>query len=596
MSTTFAPNLRWRLSIVLFLVATAGMLAPAAMQAQQIRTESATVQAEADPHTATAEHGMVVAVSPPAVDVGVEILKRGGNAVDAAVAVAFAEAVTWPEAGNIGGGGFMLIAPGKSASEQDPTFIDYRETAPAAATATMFELGESRLTAKFVGTPGTVRGLELAHQKYGKLPWKDLVAPAIALAREGFEVDAGLARSLNGVLRDRASENNAEMHRVFDHPAGRPWQAGDHLVQPDLAATLERIATGGAAGFYTGKTAELLVAEMQRGNGIITAADLVSYTAKQREPIHSTFRGYDVYGSPPPSSGGICNALALNMLEEFDLRQQDRNSPRTLHVMIETMRRVFHERAQYLGDADFTSIPDELTSKAFAKKLAATIDLEHATPSHDLDGELTVAGGGSNTTHFSVVDGDGMAVSNTYTLEHSYGSRVVVTGGGFFLNNEMGDFNQKPGLTDERGNIGTPANVIEPGKRMLSSMSPTIVKRDGQLVLVTGSPGGRTIINTVLCVLVNVLEYDMKVREAVDAPRLHHQWFPDRASIESRLRFGGGSPPAELTATLDALREMGHEIGEIRGQGDAHSISVDPVTGKLTGAADRRLNGKAAGY
>ncbi|MDA7977752.1 MAG: gamma-glutamyltransferase [Pirellulales bacterium] len=553
------------------------------------RRTASTVQSQ---RVADGKHGMVAAVSPPAVDVGVEILKAGGNAVDAAVAVAFAEAVTWPEAGNIGGGGFMLVAPGRSAEDKSPTFFDYRETAPAAATPDMFALGESRLTARFVGTPGTVRGLELAHKKFGKLSWPDLVKPAVALARDGFEVNTALARSLNGVLRDRRSVNNAEMHRVFDHPEGRLWRNGDRLLQPELAATLERIMEQGAAGFYTGRTAELFVAEMRRSGGLITAADLTNYEAKERTPIHSTYRGYDIYGAPPPSSGGIANALALNMLEGLNLKREDRFAPRTLHVMAEAMRRAFHQRAMHLGDADFVEVPEYLTSKEFASELAASLH-ERATPSRSLAEEMEILDGGENTTHFSVVDDDGMAVSNTYTLEHSFGSRVVVNGGGFFLNNEMGDFNQKPGHTDERGNIGTPANVIAPGKRMLSSMSPTIVKRDGELVLVTGSPGGRTIINTVLCIVVNVLEYEMEIGAAVDAPRIHHQWFPDQLRVETH-RFGNVGE--DLTSTIEALRSMGHRVTTVRGQGDAHSIFYDAATGQLRGAADKRLDGKAAGY
>jgi gamma-glutamyltranspeptidase/glutathione hydrolase len=535
---------------------------------------------------ASGTRGMVVSVSRPASEVGVEVLKRGGNAVDASVAVAFALAVTWPEAGNIGGGGFMLVYP--AGGKGEPVLIDYRETAPAAATKDMFARGKPSAY-KLIGTPGTVRGLALAHAKFGKLPWKDLVAPAIKLAEDGFEVNGPLARSLNGVLR--RYPDFAELQRVYGKDGGKVrWQAGDRLVQPDLAKTLKRIAEGGADAFYTGELADLFVAEMKAGGGLITKDDLTGYKAKERNPIHGTYRGYDVYGPPPPSSGGICLVEMLNVVEGFELRKQERWSAPTLHLTIEAARRAYCDRAKYLGDPDFVTVPEELTTKEHAKKLAKGIDLKQATKSETLAGDVPLSGEGSDTTHFSVVDRDGMAVANTYTLEESFGSGVVVKGAGFLLNNEMGDFNPKPGVTDRKGLIGTPANEVAPGKRMLSSMTPVVVARDGKPVLVTGSPGGRTIINTVFCVVINALEFEMPLREAVDAPRFHHAWMPDRVQVEAAFL-------EEHKDAVQQLRAMGHTIERVTGkQGDAHSIRIDPRTGGYEGVADRRRDGWAAGY
>jgi gamma-glutamyltranspeptidase/glutathione hydrolase len=530
-----------------------------------------------------ARHGMVVAVSPPGADVGRDVLRRGGNAVDAAVATALAMAVTYPSAGNLGGGGFMVIHPADGRSPV--SVIDYRETAPAAARRTMFTRKDSWYSHRAVGVPGTVAGLALAHQKFGKLPWKGLVLPAIKLAEEGFVIDEQLAGSLNWILG--SNQVTPELRRVLGKNNGRAeWEAGDRLVQKDLARTLRRIADRGADGFYKGETAEQIVREMKAGGGLITAQDLAGYQAKPRSPIHGTYRGYDVYAPPPPSSGGVCLVLMLNMLERFELKKHGRYSPHTLHVLAEVMRRAYCDRARYLGDADFVKVPAHLTSKPYARKLAATIDLRKATRSEDLALDILMRGEGDSTTHFSVIDADGMAVSNTYTLERSYGSRIVVSGAGFLLNNEMIDFNWFPGQTDREGTIGTEANTIVPGKRMLSSQTPTIVARGGKVVLITGSPGSRTIINTVLNVLVNVIDFDMDVRKAVDAPRLHHQWFPDE------LRFEGTEEHAEAVKRLSA---MGHKVVGTR-QGDAHSIAVHPRTGAYVGAADGRINGKASGF
>jgi gamma-glutamyltranspeptidase/glutathione hydrolase len=534
-------------------------------------------------HTAQGQHGMVVAVSPAGADVGRDILKKGGNAVDAAIATAFAMAVTYPAAGNIGGGGFMVVYPGKG---QEPVVIEFRETAPAAASKTMFSKNESWYTHKCVGVPGTVRGMELAHKRFGKLPWKDLVLPAVKLADEGFVLNAAMSDSLNyGVTK---SGGFPEMERVLGKPGDGSWKAGDRLVQKDLARTLRLIADGGADAFYKGPIADLIVAEMKSGNGLITKDDLANYRAKERKPIHGTYRGYDVYAPPPPSSGGICLVEMLNILENFELGKMDRWSPDTLHLLVETMRRAYCDRARHLGDADFVKIPEHLTSKEYAKKLAAGIDRTRATKSEELAKDIPVVPEGDSTTHFSVIDGDGMGVSMTYTLERSYGSCIVVKGAGFLLNNEMIDFNWFPGVTDRGGNIGTEANQIAPGKRMLSSQTPTIVAKDGKVVLLTGSPGSRTIINTSLQVVVNVLDFGMTPRDAVDAPRLHHQWLPDRARFE-------GAYDKKYENAINKLKAMGHTIVGTK-QGDAHTIYVDPKTGIYHGAADKRQDGKAAGY
>jgi gamma-glutamyltranspeptidase/glutathione hydrolase len=509
----------------------------------------------------------------------------GGNAVDAAVATAFALAVTWPEAGNIGGGGFMLVAPGRG---QAPVFIDYRETAPAASTRDMFATSQPDYL--MVGVPGTVRGLALAHQQFGKLPWKLLLAPAIKLAENGFAIDAALAGSLNDVLShrgDSAGSHRAELHRVFGRPGGGEWRAGDRLVQPDLAATLQAIADGGANAFYRGPVADKLVAEIKAGGGIITHEDLAAYQARIRTPIHGVYRGFDIYAPSPPSSGGVALIETLNILEPQRLRDNGRWNPITLHWMTEAMRRAYRDRAEYLGDSDFARVPEKLITKNYAQELAKTIDPDRATPSDAVAGSIRLSD--ENTTHFSVIDSSGMAVANTYTLEQAFGGKIVVRGGGFLLNNEMGDFNSRPGLTNRKGLIGTEPNLIAPGKRMLSSMTPTIVMRDGRVVLVAGSPGGRTIINTVLCVVLNVIEFRMPLRDAVDTPRMHHQWLPDELRVERSLE-------REHPEAIAALRQRGHRvIVNSSPQGDAHCIAADEKGGYV-GVADQRRSGWAAGY
>jgi gamma-glutamyltranspeptidase/glutathione hydrolase len=532
----------------------------------------------------TSRNGMVVSVSAPASDVGATILRRGGNAIDAAVATAFALAVTHPSAGNIGGGGFMVIRP----AHGDPITIDYRERAPLASTPTMYldstgNIARQRTATGYLapGVPGTVRGLALAHKRYGKLTWKDVVAPAVILAEQGFVLTDALARSLNrevgGAMKPYPSSVAA-----YGKPGGGQWIPGDTLRLPDLGRTLREIASRGPDAFYTGWIADSIASAMAANGGLITRKDLAAYEAKVRRPIRGTYRGYEIISMPPPSSGGVAMVEMLNILEQFDLPAWGPSSPRSLHYEIEAMRRAYLDRARYLGDPDFVKdMPlSRLTSKAYAKSLAATIDPEHASSSVELGKDIVTAVASNEhdeTTHFSVVDKLGNAVSNTFTLEGGYGSHVVVPGTGMILNNEMGDFNKKPGETNLTGDIGTPANLIAPGKRMLSSMSPTIVTKNGKLFMVTGSPGGRTIINTVTELVLNATTYGMDVRQAVDAPRLHHQWLPDAVTFERE---------GVADSTVARLTAMGHTVKFGGGQGDGHSIIVRD--GVAYGANDHR--------
>ncbi len=483
---------------------------------------------------ARARKGMVVTQHFIASQVGAEALWDGGNAVDAAVASAFALAVVHPTAGNLGGGGFLLY---RSAAAESAAY-DFREVAPAGSTPTMWlkdgkydpdRHHESHLA---VGVPGTVAGLYMAWKDHGTLPWRRLVEPAIVLAREGFIVTDGLARSLREVLPDmkKYPASVAQFSR-----AGVPYEAGDLLRQPDLARTLERIAQEGPAGFYQGETARLIEAEMKAGGGLITRADLKAYRPLRRTPLRGTYRGYDVLAMPPVSSGGVALLTMLNVLEGYDLAKDGFGSAANVHRIAETMRRAYADRARFLGDPAFN--PDmpvaRLISKEHAAALRKTIDERRASVSDPARFEWPAES--NDTTHLTVVDADRNAVSMTYTLEDNYGSKILVPGAGFLLNNEMGDFNAGPGLTDRTGLVGTEPNLAAPGKRMLSSMTPTILVRDGKLFLTIGSPGGRTIINTVLLAILNVVDFGMNVQEAVDAPRLHHQWLPDELRYE---KFG----------------------------------------------------------
>lgn len=529
--------------------------------------------------------GMVVSVNGIASDIGARILARGGNAVDAAVATAFALAVVHPAAGNIGGGGFMVVRPTSGAA----TTFDYRERAPLKATKTMYldsagNIVRGRTSTGYLapGVPGTVRGLALAHKKFGKLKWKDLVSPAADLATKGFVLSGDLARSINNEVT--RMQPYPQSVKAYGKPGGGDWAGGDTMVLADLGRALRSIADNGPNAFYTGWIADSLAATMTAGGGLITKKDLAAYAARQRAPVRGTYRGYEIISMAPPSSGGVAIIEMLNMLEPHDLAKMGKQSAQAQHLIIEAQRRAYLDRARFLGDPDFTPVPvARLTSKAHARKTAATIDATRATKSSELGQDIltrALPAESDETTHFSVVDRNGMAVSNTYTLEGSYGSHVVVSGAGFILNNEMGDFNKKPGFTDSTGTIGTLPNQIAPGKRMLSSMTPTIVARNGRLFLVTGTPGGRTIINTTLHMILNSIDFGMDVRAAVDFPREDSQWMPDVAIYERN------GLPDSVVKTLEG---MGHRIRFATGTwGDAHSIRYDGRTRTAWGANDTR--------
>lgn len=533
-----------------------------------------------------AREAMVVSQDEIASEIGAAVMRDGGNAVDAAVATAFALAVTYPTAGNIGGGGFLVYRP----AEGEPVAYDFRETAPGRASPTMFMRDgeydralhhDSHLA---VGVPGTVAGLHLAWSEHGSLPWDRLLEPAVALARDGFPVSDALARSLSGVL-PRMTAYPASVAQFSN--GGTPYRPGETLRQPDLGRTLTRIAEQGPAGFYKGETAELIEREMAAHGGFITRADLAAYRALRRVPLRGTYRGYEVISMPPISSGGTAMVQMLNLLEGYDLAELGAGSAAATHLIIESMRRAYADRALHLGDPAFTRrMPiGRLTSKAYAAELRRTIDLHQASVSSPAT--FVWPSEGDETTHLSTVDGARNAVSLTYTLEQGYGSKITVPGAGFLLNNEMGDFNPAPGMTTETGLIGTPPNLAEPGKRMLSSMTPTIVARDGQLVMVTGSPGGRTIINTVLLTVINVIDFGMNVQEAIDAPRLHHQWLPD----QTRYERWGLSPD-----TLALLAQRGHQMVETRVQGAVSAIYFNAEEDVLEGAEDRRRTSAAVGF
>lgn len=547
----------------------------------------AALNASAGNAPARARHGMVVSQNEVASRVGVEVLREGGNAIDAAVATAFALAVNHPTAGNIGGGGFLVYRP----AQGQPVTFDFRETAPAAASETMWlEDGEYRRELHHdghlsVGVPGTVAGLHMAWREHGSLPWKRLVQPAVRLAREGFVVTDGLARSLEN-SRKRWGRHPASLAQFSK--GGSPYAAGDVLKQADLGDSLARIAKNGPAGFYEGRTAELIVREMETHGGLITREDLRSYRAIRRDPILGSYRGFEIVGMPPPSSGGVALIEMLNILEGYDVAQAGFGSAQNLHRLAESMRRAYSDRARYIGDPDFNpDMPlERLTSKAYAARLRDSIRPERSSTSTPDRFEWPIES--PETTHFSIVDAQRNAVALTYTLEYGYGSGIVVPGAGFLLNNEMGDFNPVPGRTDERGLIGTPPNLTAPHKRMLSSMSPTILARDGELFLVTGSPGGRTIINTVLQTILNVVDHGMNAQEAVDAGRVHHQWLPDQLRYERH----GFSPD-----TLALLESYGHQLKEVSTQGVAQLILFDAPNDTLEGGVDRRVpDGGAVGY
>jgi gamma-glutamyltranspeptidase / glutathione hydrolase len=536
-----------------------------------------------------AARGMVASAEQHATRVGVEILKQGGNAVDAAVAVGLALAVTYPAAGNLGGGGFMVVrmADGRAVA------IDYREVAPARASRDMYldvsgnvVPRASLVGHRAAGVPGTVAGLALALEKYGTMKWPDVVEPARRLAEEGFPVSRDFARSLQA---DALLKQFPESRRIFQRD-GRYYREGEFFRQPDLAQTLARMQEQGPREFYEGRTAELIDAEMKAGGGLISRDDLKDYKAVVREPVRGTYRGYDILTMPPPSSGGAVLIEMLNMLERRDLVEMGHNSSLHAHVLIEVMRRAFADRAEFFGDPDFVKIPlAGLLSKEYAFKRGQAIDFGRATPSSKVGHGRPPGRESPETTHYSVVDSQGNAVANTYTLNGGYGSGVTVREAGFLLNNEMDDFAAKPGSPNGFGLVQGEANAIAPRKRPLSSMTPTIVLKDGKLFMVVGSPGGPTIINTVLQILVNVIDHRMNLRQAVEASRMHHQWLPDSVSHE----------PFGLAAdVIDALEKRGHKVA-LRPHyiGDVQAIMIDLETRERLGVSDPRSpDGLAAGH
>lgn len=544
-----------------------------------------------------AKNGMVVSANKLASEVGIDILQKGGNAIDAAVATAFALAVVHPTAGNIGGGGFMVYMQGSGTA----TTIDFREKAPLAATPDMFLDNEGQVMqgvnlyggpstvnhigAKSTGVPGTVAGLYMAHEKYGSLPWKDLVQPAVELAQNGFP----LTWTLSGAAGYFSKNSPIPfLQNFFNNDEGELTEFGETWKQPELATTLIAIRDKGHDGFYKGNVAKEIARFMKDNGGIITKEDLARYQAVERTPIKGTFNDYTIYSMPPPSSGGVALVEMMNMMELADLEAITFNSTAYVHLVAEAMRRAFADRAEHLGDVDFNeNVPlDQLTSKAFAKTRFDNIDMTKASVSDSSKfGQLY---DGTSTTHFSVMDEAGNAVSMTYTLEHGYGSGMGSEKLGFIFNNEMGDFNPQPGITTSRGQVGTDPNLIQPEKRMLSSMTPTIVAKDGKPYLVIGSPGGRTIINTVFQTVLNVLAYDMPVNKAIEAMKIHHQWLPDRILYEQNLL----SPD-----TRKALEAMGHTLVPRGGLGALMGIQVDSELGVLIGASDSsRPDGAAVGY
>lgn len=535
------------------------------------------------------KNGIVTSVSRLASEAGLEALKQGGNAVDAAVATAFALAVTWPSAGNIGGGGFMVY----HGADGHATTFDFREKAPLAATDSMYLGLDGRIVNNSnhagplaVGVPGTVAGLFKAHQELGLLPWADLVAPAIKLARDGIPITYALQ---SGFVSNKSRfDQYPSSAQIFSRADGSPYELGDTWYQPDLAHTLELIQANGEDGFYRGENAKRLADFMAKIGGIITEEDLAKYDAIEREPIRGTYRGYDIVSMPPPSSGGVAIVEMLNILEGYDLKSMGHNSAQYLHVITEAMRRAYADRAEHLGDPDFNEgMPlAQLIDKDYAAKLRATIDMNKASVSDEK--EFANVYESDETTHLSIVDKQGNMVSMTYTLEYGYGSGIVVEGGGYLLNNEMGDFNPVPGVTNRYGQIGTAPNLVAPEKRMLSSMSPTIVAQNGQPVFAVGSPGGRTIINTTLQLILNVIDHDLNIAESVEAGRIHHQWLPDVTSMEEKFF----SPD-----TIKLYEGMGHEL-RIRGtQGSAMGVYNDRANGLFLGASDSRSGDAAAvGY
>jgi gamma-glutamyltranspeptidase/glutathione hydrolase len=533
-----------------------------------------------------ARHAMVVAHETHATDVGEAVLENGGNAVDAAVAVAFALAVTHPPAGNIGGGGFMLIrlADGRS------TFIDFRERAPNAASHDMYldaqgnPTKDSTLGYRSSGVPGTVLGMEYAHTKYGKRPWKELIEPAVRLARDGFPLSYALSQEMRSPAIVSKLSQFPESKRIF-LKGGALYEMGEVFIQPDLAATLVRIRDLGAKDFYEGETARKLAADMAANGGTITLEDLRDYKIFERKPLEGTYKGYGIVTSPPPSSGGVGILQMLGVLEGTDYAKTGAGSARALHFEAEAMRRYFADRAEHLGDPDFVKVPlAGLLNPDYIKTLRASIDPEKATPSDQIHAGILTGYESPQTTHYSIVDEMGNAVSVTYTLNNRFGSGVTATGLGFALNDEMDDFTAKPGVPNSFRLIQGEANSIAPHKTPLSSMCPTIVTRDGKVYIVVGSPGGPTIINTVLQTILNIIDFGMNAQEAVDQPRIHHQWLPDTLRVENTI-----SPD-----TIELLKQRGHDVQLTGAIGDIAAIRVNGEW--IEGAPDGRTEATAKGY
>lgn len=580
-----------RRAFTIFLLLFAFLAAPLA----PLRINAAPAQAQQFvPQPVRAQHGMVASSNRIASQVGVEIMKRGGNAVDAAVATAFALAVTYPYAGNLGGGGFMMIR----FHDGRTTAIDYREMAPAAATRNVYQdakgnliqgEGSSTVGYRAAGVPGTPAGLEMALKKYGsgKLTWAQVIEPARRLAANGFPLYYSLARSLRS--NEGFFEPYEESRKIFNNN-GDFYKEGDIWRQPELAATLARLQKGGAQEFYQGETARLIAEDMKRHNGLITLEDMRNYVAKERTPLHSTYRGYEIISMPPPSSGGAVLIEMLNILEGYDLSKMDWSSPERYHLMTEAMRRAFADRAEYMGDADFVKVPVAgLIDKGYATQLRSTINMSRASKSSEVRAGKPAGYEAEETTHFTVVDSEGNAVANTYTLNGGFGAGVIAKGTGVLLNNEMDDFAAKPGVPNAYGLIQGERNAVAPRKRPLSAMTPTFVlRKDGSLWFAVGSPGGPTIINTVLQIIINIIDYRMNIQQAIDAPRIHHQWLPDEIVYE----------PYKIS--YDAQRElqtMGHKLASNpRYLGDAQGIMIEEKTGVRLGASDPRNDGVPIGY
>jgi gamma-glutamyltranspeptidase / glutathione hydrolase len=532
-----------------------------------------------------ASNGMVVSAHIQSSRIGTKILQMGGNAVDAAVATEFALSVCYPEAGNIGGGGFMLIRTKDGKTD----VIDYRERAPLLASRDMYLdksvnviEGLSTKSHKASGVPGTVDGMTNAHSKYGKLPFRDVIQPAIDLAEKGFPVTSGQAEDLN-------SNRSAFIERNASRPAfvkDVPWREGDTLIQKDLAETLKRIRDNGREGFYSGITAQLIIKEMERGNGLISGNDLKEYKSGQRTALTSEYRGYKIITVPPPSSGGIILIQLLKMTEPYPISEWGFHSWQAVHLMVEAERRAFADRSEHLGDPAYMKVTaKQLINREYLKERMKSFNRSKASSSAEIQPGSPLGYVSEETTHYSVVDAEGNAVSATTTLNGGFGSSIVVEGAGFLLNNQMDDFSVKPGVPNMYGLIGGEINSVGPGKKILSSMTPTIVEKNGKLFLVVGTPGGSTIPTTVFQIITNVIDYGMSIQQAVDAGRFHHQWLPDLISYEKNA----------ISIPAEKLTEMGHIIKERSSIGSVNAILIHP-DGQKSGGSDKRGNNSACGY